>query len=219
MVSTDLDVARWEGPIDPCEDAGESQPQENRRGTLAVKSGPPTRGRGGVADSLRPLRVDDCGPPVRQPRSYYRPDRPRVERHSASPSLFVAGRLLGTSPGAGPSSPSEPRETDSLTLAGISLGSAAAVLSLAGTGGRGDHGAELPSLEPPVSPADPVLTVECGAPVLDPDRGRDAQPEGRGDHEADDDKLISSSRFAPGCDALRAQRGSCIRSPRRSPPS
>lgn len=51
MVSTNLDVARCEGRIDQRADAGESQRQEDRRGTLAVKSGPPTRGSGRVADS------------------------------------------------------------------------------------------------------------------------------------------------------------------------
>ena len=137
MVSTNLDVARCEARIDPCDDAGESQRQEDRRGTLAVRSGPPTRGSGGVADSVRPLQVDDCGPPARRPRSYYRPDPPRVERHSASPILFVAGRFLGTSPGGRALLSPEPREADSLPPAARSLGSAEAVLSPAGTGGVG----------------------------------------------------------------------------------
>jgi hypothetical protein len=137
MVSTNLDVARCEGRIDQCDDAGESQRPEDRRGTLAVKSGPPTRGCGGVADSVRPLPVDDCGPPARQPRSYYKPDPLRVERHSASPTLFVAGRFRGTPPGGRTLLSPKPCEPDSLTLAGRSLGSTEAVLSLVGTGGGG----------------------------------------------------------------------------------
>ncbi len=137
MFSTNLDVARCERRIDQCDDAGESQRQEDRRGTLAVKSGPPTRGSGGVTDSVRPLQVDDCGPPARRPRSYYRPDPPRVERHSASPTLFVAGRFLRPSPGGRALLSPEPREPDSLTLPGRSLGRTEAVLSPVGTGGAG----------------------------------------------------------------------------------
>jgi hypothetical protein len=108
MASASLRVARCELETNRDSDAGGTKRQEDRRGILAVKRGPPTRGSGGVADSLRPLQVDDCGPPVRMPCSYYRPDPPRVERHSASPALFVAGRLLGPSRGAGPSSPRNP---------------------------------------------------------------------------------------------------------------
>ncbi len=117
MVSTNLDVARCEGRIDPSDNAGESKRQEDRRGTLAVKSGPPTRGCGGVADSLRPLQVDACGPPVRRPDWYYRPDPPRVERHSASPALFLSPAGSWAPPGEqGPSLPGTPRGR--LTYAG-----------------------------------------------------------------------------------------------------
>jgi len=140
MVSTNLDVARCGARIDPCDDAGESQRQEDRRGTLAVKSGPPTRGSGGVADSLRPLQVDDCGSPVRRPRSYYRQDPPRVERHSASPALFCRRPAPGHLPGSRGLLPPEPRQADSLTLAGRFLGSAEVVLSLARTGAGGSIG-------------------------------------------------------------------------------
>ena len=50
MVSAAVGVARCEVRIDQYEDVGESQRQEDRRGTLAVESGPPMRGSGGVAD-------------------------------------------------------------------------------------------------------------------------------------------------------------------------
>ena len=115
-----MGVARCEVRIDRYEGVGESQRQEDRRGTLAVESGPPMRGSGGVADRLRPLPMDACGPPVRRPRSYYRPDPPRVERHSTSPALFlVAGRLLGSSRGVGPSAPRNPaRQTHFRRLGG-----------------------------------------------------------------------------------------------------
>jgi hypothetical protein len=122
MVSSNLDMARCEARIDPCDDAGESQRQEDRRGTLAVKSGPPTRGSGGVADSLRPLQVDDCGPPVRRPRSYYRQDPPRVERHSASPALFCRRPAPGPLSGAGPFSPRNPARQTHLRWLGGPLG-------------------------------------------------------------------------------------------------
>ena len=61
MVSVAVGVAGCEVRINQSEDDGESQRQEDRRGALAVESGgaPPMRGRGGVADRLRPLPVDD----------------------------------------------------------------------------------------------------------------------------------------------------------------
>jgi len=140
MASTSFRMVSYELETDRHSGAGETRRQEDRPGTLAVKSGPPTRGSGGVADSVRPLRMDDSGPPMRRPRSYYRPDPPRVERHSASHALFVvAGRLLGPSHGRALLSP-EPREADSLTLAGRSLGRTEAVLSPVGTGGGGLFG-------------------------------------------------------------------------------
>ena len=92
MVSVAVGVARCEVRINQYKDVGESQRQEDRRGTLAVESGPPMRGSGGVADRLRPLPVDACGLLVYRPRSYYTPDPPRVERHSASRALFVCRR-------------------------------------------------------------------------------------------------------------------------------
>ena len=61
MVSVAVGVAGCEVRIDHYEGVGESQRQEDRRGTLAVESGPPMRGSGGVADRLRPLPVDDGG--------------------------------------------------------------------------------------------------------------------------------------------------------------
>ena len=112
MASSSFRVVSCELERDRDSDAGGTKRQEDRRGTLAVKSGPPTRASGGVADSVRPLRVDDSGPPMRRPRSYYRPDPPRVERHSAWHALFVvAGRLLGPSRGQGPSLPGHRRLT------------------------------------------------------------------------------------------------------------
>jgi hypothetical protein len=104
MVSVAVGVAGCEVRIDHYEDVGESQRQKDRRGTLAVESGPPMRGSGGVADRLRPLPVDACGLPVYRPRSYYTPDPPRVRGipHRA-PCLVAAGRLLGSSRGVGPS--------------------------------------------------------------------------------------------------------------------
>ncbi len=122
MVRVTFRLARQAVRTDGCADARELQRQKDRRGTLAVKSGPPTRGRGGVADSVRPLQVDDCGPPVRRPRSYYRPDPPRVERHSAAPTLFVAGRFLGTSPGGRALLSPEPRRQTHLCWLGGPLG-------------------------------------------------------------------------------------------------
>ena len=59
MVSVAVGVAGCEVRINQSEDDGESQRQEDRRGALAVESGPPMRGSGGVADRLRPLPVDD----------------------------------------------------------------------------------------------------------------------------------------------------------------
>ena len=134
MVSTNLDVARCEGRIHQCDDAGESQRQEDRRGTLAVKSGPPTRGSGGVADSLRPLQVDAWGPPVRQPRWHYRPDPRRVERPSASPALFLAGRLLGPARGAGAFSPRNPARQTHLRWLRGSWGAPRLISPWKGTG-------------------------------------------------------------------------------------
>jgi len=92
MVSVAVGVAGCEVRIDHYEGVGESQRQEDRRGTLAVESGPPMRGSGGVADRLGPLPVDVWGLPVYSPHSYYTPDPPRVERHSASRALFVCRR-------------------------------------------------------------------------------------------------------------------------------
>src|SRR5574341_2513320 len=136
MVSVTVGVAGCEARINQYEDVGESQRQEDRRGTLAVKTGPPTRGSGGVADSVRPLRVDDSGPPMRRPCSYYRPDPPRVERHSASRALFVCCRPApGLLQGCLALSPPELRQADSLPQPGRFLESTEAVLSLAGTGG------------------------------------------------------------------------------------
>jgi hypothetical protein len=61
MASIAVGVAEREVRIDHSEDDGKSQRQEDRRGALAVESGPPMRGSGGIADRLRPLPVDDGG--------------------------------------------------------------------------------------------------------------------------------------------------------------
>ena len=84
MVSVAVGVAECEVRINLSEDVEESQRQEDRRGALAVKSGPPMRGSGGIADRLGPLLVDACGLPVYRLQAYYTPDPPRVGRHSAS---------------------------------------------------------------------------------------------------------------------------------------
>ena len=109
MVSVAVGVARCEVRIDQYEDVGDSQRQENRRGTLAVESGPPMRGSSGVADRLGPLPVDVWGLPVYCPHSYYSRIRPvwRGIPHRA-PCLFAAGRLLGSSRDAGPAAPRNP---------------------------------------------------------------------------------------------------------------
>jgi len=136
MVSVAVGVAGCEVRIDRYEDVGESQRQEDRRGTLAVESGPPMRGSGGVADRLRPLPVDTCGLPVYRPRSHYTPDPPRVERHSASRALFVCRRPApGLLQGCRALRSPEPSQADSLPQPGRFLESTEAVLSLAGTGG------------------------------------------------------------------------------------
>ena len=140
MASTSFRVVRCELETDQDRDAGGAKRQEDRRGTLAVKSGPPTRGSGGVADSVRPLQVDACGPPVRRPRCYYRPDPRRVERHSASSALFCRRPAPGPLQGSRGLLSPEPREADSLALAGRFLGSAEAVLSQARTGTGGPIG-------------------------------------------------------------------------------
>lgn len=59
MVSAAVGVAKYEVRIHHSEDDGKSQRQEDRREALAVESGPPMRGSGGVADRLRPLPVDE----------------------------------------------------------------------------------------------------------------------------------------------------------------
>ena len=92
MVSVAVGVAGCEVRTHQSGDDGKSQRQEDRRGALAVESGPPMRGSGGVADRLRPLPVDACGLPVYRLQVYYTPDPPRVERHSASRALFVCRR-------------------------------------------------------------------------------------------------------------------------------
>ena len=116
MVSVAVGVARCELRIDQYEDTGESQRQEDRRGTLAVDNGPPMRGRGGVADRGASPLGGRLGLSVSGPRSYYALDPPRVERHSASPScVFAAGRLLGSSRDVGPPAPRKP--ASSLTSA------------------------------------------------------------------------------------------------------
>jgi hypothetical protein len=140
MVSTSLDVARWDGRINLCDDARESQRQEDRRGTLAVRSGPPTRGSGEVADSGRPLQADDCGPPVRRSRRYYSSDPRRVETHSASPALSCRRPAPRPPQGSRGLLFPEPREGDSLPLAGRSLGSPEAVLATARTRTGGSFG-------------------------------------------------------------------------------
>ena len=61
MASTSFRMVSYELETDRHSGAGETRRQEDRPGTLAVKSGPPTRGSGGVADSVRPLRMDDSG--------------------------------------------------------------------------------------------------------------------------------------------------------------
>jgi hypothetical protein len=53
MVRVAFQVARQAVGREKCADARRWQRQADRRGTLAVKNGPPTRGSGGVADSLR----------------------------------------------------------------------------------------------------------------------------------------------------------------------
>ena len=137
MVSVAVGVAGCEVRIDQYADVGDSQRQEDRRGTLAVESGPPMRGSGGVADRLGPLPVDVWGLPVYSPHSYYTPDPPRVERHSASRALFVCRR---PAPGLlqgwqGPPLPGTP-PAESLPQPGRFLESIEAVLSLAGSGGE-----------------------------------------------------------------------------------
>jgi len=83
MVSASFRVASCELETNHNTDAGETRRQEDRRGILAVKSGPPTRVGGGVAEEVRPLQEDACSSPLSGPRAYYGPDPPRVPRHSA----------------------------------------------------------------------------------------------------------------------------------------
>ena len=92
MVSVAVGLAGCEVRINHPEDVEESQRQEDRRGTLAVESGPPMRGSGGIADRLGPLPVDACDLPVYRLQAHYTPDLPRVGRHSASRALFVCRR-------------------------------------------------------------------------------------------------------------------------------
>ena len=122
MVSTSLDVASGALGTDRDSDAHGTKRQEDRRGSLAVKRGPPTRGSGEVADRLRPLQVDACGLPGRWPPLDYRPDPPRVEGHSAPHPLFVAGRLLAPSREAGGSSPRNPPQQTHYRRLGGPLG-------------------------------------------------------------------------------------------------
>jgi hypothetical protein len=88
MVSVAVGVAGREVRINQSEDDGESQRQEDRRGVLAVESGPPMQGSGGG------------------PRRTIRRIRPvwKSIPHRA-PCLFAASRLLGSSMDAGPSAP------------------------------------------------------------------------------------------------------------------
>jgi hypothetical protein len=69
MVSTSFPLASDAMETNQCGDTGTTKRPDDRRGTLTVKSGPPTRGRGRVADSVRPLQVDSFGPPVSRSRT------------------------------------------------------------------------------------------------------------------------------------------------------
>ena len=110
MVSVAVGVAGCEVRTHQSEDDGKSQRQEDRRGALAVESGPPMRGSGGIADRLGPLLVDACG---LCPCTGYRRTIRRIRLvwggipHRV-PCLFAAGRLLGSSWGVGPLPPRNP---------------------------------------------------------------------------------------------------------------
>ena len=109
MVRVAVGVAGCEIRIDQYRDDGKSQRQEERRGALAVESGPPMRGSGGVAKRLGPLPVDAWGLPVDRSYSYYTPDLPLAEKHSAWRALCVCRRPApGSSRGAGPFAPRHP---------------------------------------------------------------------------------------------------------------
>ena len=135
MVSVAVGVAEREVRTHQSEDDGKSQRQEDRRGALAVESGPPMRGSGGIADRLRPLPVDDG----------------RHARGQAPDALYAGSASCGEAfcmarpvclPPAGSGAPSEvpgsplpgTPPADSLPQPGRFLGRPEAVLSLLGTG-------------------------------------------------------------------------------------
>jgi hypothetical protein len=136
MVSVAVGVAGREVRINQSEDDGESQRQEDRRGVLAVESGPPMQGSGGVADRLRPLPVDDGG--------HARGQAPGVLYAGSVPcgKAFRTARPVCLPPAGswappwmqGPPRPGTP-PADSLPPPGRFLERTEAVLSLAGTTG------------------------------------------------------------------------------------
>ena len=136
MVSVAVDVAGCEIRIDQYRDVGESRRQEDRRGPLAVESGPPMRGSGGVADKLVPLPVDagdharGQAPGVLYTGSALRGEVFRIARPvclpPAAPGLLQRCRAVR--------SPDPCQPTHFRSLGGVPE-STEAVLSLAGTGG------------------------------------------------------------------------------------
>jgi hypothetical protein len=135
MVSVAVGMAKCEVRINQSEDDGKSQRQEDRRGVLAVESGPPMRGSGGVADRLRPLLVDDGDHARGQaPGTLYAGSVPCGEAFCIARPVYLppaGSRALSGVPG--PPLPGTP-PADSLPQPGRFLERTEAVLSLVGTG-------------------------------------------------------------------------------------
>ena len=135
MVSVAVGVAECEVRIDQSEDDGKSQRQEDRRGALAVESGPPMRGSGGVTDRLRPLPVDDGGHARGQASGVlYAGSVPCGEAIRIAHPVCLPPAGSWAPPGVpGPPLPRTP-PADSLPQPGRFLERTEAVLSLVGTG-------------------------------------------------------------------------------------
>ncbi len=82
MVSAGLRVVNRGIETNDITDGGDTRHQEDRRGILAVKNGPPTRGSSGLADRDAFPADGRLELPVSGPRAYAGPDPPRVPTHS-----------------------------------------------------------------------------------------------------------------------------------------
>jgi hypothetical protein len=138
VVSVAVGVAEREVRIDQSADDGKSQRQEDRRGALAVESGPPMRGSGGIADRLRPLPVDDGSHARGQaPDALYAGSVPCGEAFCmARPVCLPPAGSGAPSEVPGPPLPGTP-PADALPQPGRFFERPEAVLSLLGTGREG----------------------------------------------------------------------------------